>query len=81
MERCNTEPAERLDELCEEINREGNMSVSITHGEVRRTLYTTLTIMLLETSVVTIYFFPAECDQFVTDGYFQKYKSLKACEK
>ena len=51
MEKCNTEPDERLDEfygytqpderldgLCEEINKEGNMTVSITHGAVRRTL-------------------------------------------
>ena len=36
--------------------------------------------MLLETLVVKKKN-PAECDQFVTDGHFQKFKSLKAWEK
>ena len=45
------------------------MTVSITHGEVRRTLY-------IDDYVARDFScnncFPAECDQFVTDGHFQK---------
>ena len=26
-------------------------------------------------------YFAYECNQFVTDGHFQKFQSLKACEK
>ena len=77
MEKCVTQPDEMLDELFEEINREGNMTVSVTHGRVRRTLY--IDDYVARAFSYTI--FSAACDQSVTDGHFQKFKSLKACEK